>query len=137
MPVTIKQKIKFNVPPAKLYRFYTDSKLHGELVGGKARVSLEAGAAFSAFDGDLKGKTLHAKKSKIFIQTWRGSHWSKDDMDSVLILIFRPTEEGTELEMVHANVPDHDADGVKAGWNEYYWNPWKEYIGTSKNHRTS
>ncbi|MBT3273265.1 MAG: hypothetical protein HN368_08935 [Spirochaetales bacterium] len=128
MPVTIKQKVKFTVPPGKLYRFYTDSKLHSELIGGKARISTEAGASFSAYGGSLKGKTLLAKKNSMFVQTWRSSDWPKEDMDSVLILIFRPIDTGTELEMIHANVPDSDAADVKNGWNQYYWNPWKAYI---------
>lgn len=127
MPATIKQKVKFGVSPAKLYGYYTDSRLHGELTGGKARVSTEAGASFSAFGGSLKGKTLLAKKNKMFVQTWRSSDWSKDDADSILVLIFRPTENGSELEMIHTNVADSDADAVKNGWNEYYWKPWKAY----------
>ena len=128
MAVTIKQKVKFSVPPGKLYKFYTDPKLHSELIGGKTQVSTEAGSSFSAFGGSLKGKTLHAKKNQVFVQTWRSTDWAKDTPDSVLILLFRPTEKGTELEMVHANVPDDDADGVKNGWNDYYWTPWKAHI---------
>ena len=128
MPVTIKQKVKLGVPPAKAYRFYTDPKLHAELTGGKAKVSTEAGAAFSAFGGSLKGKTLLAKKNKMFVQTWRSSEWPKDDADSILILTFREIDTGTELEIVHANVPEHDSEGVKKGWNDYYWNQWRAYV---------
>ena len=100
------------------------------LIGSKAKVSTEAGASFSAFGGDLRGKTLHAKKNAVFVQTWRGGNWSKSDPDSILILIFREIETGTELELVHANVPDHDAEDVKNGWKEYYWKPWRAYIGS-------
>ena len=132
MPATIKQKVKFNLPPAKIYKFYTDPKLHGELVGGAAKVGTEAGAAFSAFGGELKGKTLLAKRNKMFVQTWRAKGWPKEDDDSILILTFREIETGTELEMVHANVSDSDVVGVKNGWNDYYWKPWKEYIKANK-----
>ena len=128
MSVTVKQKVKFAAPPSKIYRFYTDSKLHAELTGAKAKVSTEVGASFSAFAGSLKGKTLYAKKNKMFVQTWRSSEWPKDDLDSILVLTFTETEKGTELEMVHANVPDHDAEGVKNGWKEYYWKQWTEYL---------
>jgi len=128
MPVTIKQKIKFSAPPSKVYRFYTDSKLHSELIGGKAKIGTESGATFSAYGGSLKGKTLLAKANRMFVQTWRGSNWTKDDQDSILILTFHPVDEGTELEMVHANVPDREAADIKNGWNEYYWRPWKAYL---------
>jgi activator of HSP90 ATPase len=129
MPITIKQRVRFKVPPGKLFRYYIDSKLHSELTGGKARVGTEVGSSFSAFGGSLKGKTLLSKKNKMFVQTWRSAEWPKEDMDSVLVLVFREIENGTELEMIHANVPDSDAAGVKNGWNEYYWKPWKAYIG--------
>lgn len=128
MPITIKQKVKFNTSPAKLFRFYTDPKMHSELTGGKARVGTEAGSPFFAFGGSLKGKTLVSKKNKMFVQTWRSTDWLKDDLDSVLILIFRQIETGTELEMIHANVPESDAAAVKEGWREYYWKPWKAHL---------
>ena len=75
---------------------------------------------------------LLAKRNKMFVQTWRASGWPKEDEDSILILTFRAIETGTELEMVHANVSDSDADGVKNGWNDYYWKPWKAYIKADK-----
>lgn len=132
MPVTIKQRVKFSVPPNKLYRFYMDPKLHGQFTGGKATVSTEAGSSFSVYGGTLKGKMLLAKSNKMIVQTWRGSDWSKDELDSILILTFTAIESGTELEMVHANVPDREAEDIRNGWREYYWTPWKEYIKTTQ-----
>jgi activator of HSP90 ATPase len=132
MAVTIKQKVKFSLPPNKLYRFYMDSKLHSELIGSKAVVSSEIGSNFSAFNGDLKGKMLYIKSNKIIAQTWRGHSWGKDQLDSILILVFNEAESGTELEMIHANVPEEEAEGIKKGWSEYYWTPWRNYIRKKK-----
>ena len=130
--MTLKQKVKLAVPPKKAYKFYMDAKLHGDLVGGKVTISSEAGSTFSAFGGSLKGKMLHAKSGKMIVQTWRSSDWRKEDADSILILVFNETETGTELEMIHANVPDSDADSVKEGWTNFYWTPWKNYIKKMK-----
>ena len=130
MPVTIKQKVKFDLPVARIYRFYTDPKLHTSITGSKTSVSTVSGSAFSAFGGALKGKTLHAKKNQLFVQTWRSASWPKGEKDSILVLTFREKDGGTEVEMVHVNVSDTDADGVKKGWNEYYWKPWKAHIKT-------
>jgi len=132
MAVTIKQKVKFSLPPNKLYRFYMDSKLHSELIGSKVVVSSEIGSNFSAFNGDLKGKMLYIKSNKIIAQTWRGHSWGKDQLDSILILVFNEAESGTELEMIHANVPEEEAEGIKKGWSEYYWTPWRNYIRKKK-----
>jgi len=30
--------------------------------------------------------------------------------------------------MVHANVLDRHFAGVKEGWDDYYWKPWKKYF---------
>ena len=132
MSVTIKQKVKLDLPPNKVYRFYMDSKLHSELIGSKAVVSSELGSNFSAFGGKIKGKMLSAKRNKMIIQTWRGSDWVKEVLDSVLILVFNEAENGTELEMIHANVPNDEAEGVKKGWTEFYWKAWKSFIKTKK-----
>ena len=80
----------------------------------------------------LKGKTLLAKKNQMFVQTWRAKEWGKEKLDSILTFVFRPIESGTELEMIHANVPDDDAESVKKGWNDYYWKPWQDYIKKTK-----
>jgi hypothetical protein len=53
-------------------------------------------------------------------------------LDSMLILIFHEIEGGKELELIHANVPDFESDGVKEGWKTYYWQPWKAYIKNMK-----
>jgi activator of HSP90 ATPase len=109
-----------------------DSKLHSELIGSKTVISSEISSNFSAFDGDLKGKILYVKSNKMIAQTWRGRNWGKDQLDSILILVFNEAESGTELEMIHANVPEEEAEGIKKGWFEYYWTPWRNYIKNKK-----
>jgi hypothetical protein len=34
--------------------------------------------------------------------------------------------------MTHANIPDDELPGIKTGWNDYYWKPWKKYLATIK-----
>ncbi len=40
--------------------------------------------------------------------------------DSVLVFVFHETETGTELEMVHANLPREKAEDVNQEWKRYY-----------------
>jgi activator of HSP90 ATPase len=103
-------------------------KLHSELVGGKSVVNKEPGSGFSASNGSLRGRTLHVKNNALIVQTWRSSDWGKDEPDSVLVPLFRAKDGGTELDLVHANVPDREAEEIKKGWHEYYWKPWKKHI---------
>jgi hypothetical protein len=45
-----------------------------------------------------------------------------------LELTFREVPQGTEILMVHSNVPKEQADEIAEGWIEFYWNPLKEYF---------
>lgn len=129
MAVTIKQKITFPVSAKKLYDFYMKEDLHAEITGTKVRVEKVVGSAFSAGDGYIKGKILHLKPKRMIAQTWRGQDWNREDMDSILVLTFIQVDDHTtQLEMVHANVPEEQADGIRKSWHEHYWKPWKRYI---------
>ena len=44
------------------------------------------------------------------------------------ILTFDGDAKRGTVSMVHANVPDHDAAGIRSGWPAYYWRPWKAYL---------
>ncbi len=77
---------------------------------------------------------LHIKPNKMIVQTWRGSDWEKSEMDSILILTFSDADDDrTQLEMVHANVPEKYAEELKKGWQEHYWKKWKSYIKSLQN----
>jgi activator of HSP90 ATPase len=129
MTKTITQKILFkNTSPADVYPLYMDAKLHAKLTGAPARISSKAGSQFSAHGNYIKGKNLLIIKNKMIVQTWRGSDWNKTDGDSIFMLSFEPKGKDTLVQMTHANIPDKEADGIRSGWNDYYWKPWKEHL---------
>lgn len=128
MPKTIQQSVTFPARAAKLFALYADSKLHSAVTGQQAKIGKTAGGRFSAFGGMLSGKILHVARNRTWVQTWRGRHWKPGDRDSVLILRFEDTPKGGRVDLVHANVPDHDAKGVDQGWRSYYWEPWKKLL---------
>ena len=127
MAKPIQQNVTFKAKAAKLYALYADSKLHSAATGQKATVGA-AGGKFSAFGGMISGKILLTVKNKSIVQTWRAKSWKKSDPDSILILTFEDTKSGARVSMVHANVADHDAKGVTAGWKNYYWDSWRKYL---------
>jgi hypothetical protein len=87
-----------------------DRKLRCEPVGGRTVVSKEPASVFCAFGGRLKRRMLHLKNNTMIVQTCRTSGWGKDEPDIVLVPLFRGKDGGTELERVHANLPDRQAD---------------------------
>jgi activator of HSP90 ATPase len=130
MAKTITQKVIFkNVKASALYSMYLDSRHHAKLTGNNpAKISAKEGAKFSAYGGYCFGKNLQLVKDALIVQSWREVEWKKNTFDSTLILSFEQKKKDTLLTMVHANVPDNRVAGIRDGWNEFYWKPWKKYL---------
>jgi activator of HSP90 ATPase len=128
MTKAIQHFVEFKVSPERLYETYMDSRKHSAATGAKAKLGRRVGAAFSAFDGALLGKTLLLVPNQMIVQSWRADHWEDSDGDSILVLTFTKTAKGGRVDLVHANVPEHDHRGVTEGWRSYYWQPWKAYF---------
>ena len=107
---------------------YIDSAKHSKATGAPAKLGRRAGAAFSAFGGSTKGKNLLVVPGKMIVQAWRATHWKKADPDSILVMTFSKTPSGGRMDLVHANVSEHDHKGVTEGWKGYYWKPWRKYL---------
>ena len=128
MRSVITQSIVLPAPPEILYKMYINAELHAAITGGAAEVHPEPGGLFKAFDGALTGRILHLVKSKLIVQTWRSVSFKDDDPDTTLILTFSREGDKGRIDMVHLDVPPHDYNGVKKGWNTYYWQPWRASI---------
>jgi activator of HSP90 ATPase len=128
MAKILSQRIVFKTSPNQLFKFYMDEALHSQITGAKAKIEKDAGSAFSAFQGDIKGKTLYLRANEVVIQSWRYKNWDKNLGDSYLVLVFNKVDEGTELEVTHTNIPEEHFDRVKKGWNDFYWKRWKAAI---------
>jgi activator of HSP90 ATPase len=107
---------------------YLSPKKHAAFTGGPVSISTKEGSRFRAFDGMILGKTIMVVPKYMIVQSWRGSHWKKEEIDSILVLTFWPEGDHGRIELVHANVADSDYEGVKEGWEKYYWKPWREYL---------
>ena len=129
MPKTITQKVVFkNTSPKQLYELYMNAKKHSAATGAPAKITEKEGSKFSAHDGYITGKNLQLLKDKLIVQSWRGSDWDKADLDSTFIIRLEPKGKDTTVNMVHANLPDNQADSISKGWHDYYWNPWKQFL---------
>jgi activator of HSP90 ATPase len=128
MPKLVKQTVTLPAPAKDLYGMYLNPRTHKAITGGKVVISSRAGSKFSAFDGMLRGRMLYTVPGRLIVQAWRSGGWKKDDLDSTLILRFTPRGRSGRIDLIHANVPDHDYRGVKNGWKHYYWKPWRKYL---------
>jgi activator of HSP90 ATPase len=129
MAKTLTQRVVFkNTTPEKLYSLYMNAKMHAESTGAPAKISDKEEASYSVSGGYIVGKNLKLVKNKMIVQTRHASDWADSDLDSIFMLNFEQKGKNAILNMVHANIPDKHADGIKKGWDTYYWDKWKLYL---------
>ena len=130
---TLTQKVVFkNTTPEQLYELYMDAKLHSLVTGDTAKITKKEGAEFTAYGDYIKGKTLQLIPGKLIVQSWRGKDFKKSDLDTTFILQLEKKGNDAVLNMVHANLPDAEFEGIKSGWTDFYWIPWKAYLAGQK-----
>jgi activator of HSP90 ATPase len=130
MPIVIKQQVRFKgISAAELFDIYTDPERHGAAVGAPATISPSVGSDFSVFGPEgLKGRMLYLDHGRIVVQSWRSNAFTRSDPDSIVTLVFTPTEAGSRIDLCHANVPARLTKNTSDGWREMYWRPWRDYV---------
>ena len=124
----IKQKVMIPASPKEVYDAYTDPQKHSEFTDSKATGKPVVGGKFTAWDGYISGTFLEFEEGKRVVQEWTSTDFSEDYPPSKLELTFRAVSKGTEITMVHSNVPKDQEAETAEGWTEFYWDPMKEYF---------
>ncbi len=126
---TITQKVIISkVSPKQVYEAYVDPKKHSEFTGSEATGKPVVGGKFTAWDGYISGKFLELDEGKRLVQEWKSTDFPEGALPSRLELTFREVPKGTEIVMVHSNVPKDQEDETAEGWTEFYWEPLKQYF---------
>jgi activator of HSP90 ATPase len=127
----IRQSVVLPATANALFEMYLDPAVHGTFTGFPVTIAERAGAEFRAFNGQLSGTILAAVRPRLIVQSWRSTKFADDDPDSTLILLFSPDESDKHcgrIDLLHLDVPEHDYQDVIAGWQKYYWTPWRTYL---------
>lgn len=130
MPIVINQQVRFKgISAAELYDIYTDPDRHGAAVRAPATITPQVGSEFSIFGPDgVKGRMLYLDPGRIVVQSWRSNAFIPSDTDSIVTLVFTPTEAGGRIDLCHANVPARLIRNTGDGWRAMYWRPWRDYV---------
>lgn len=126
----IQQSVVLPAAAETLWEIYLDPAVHGAFTGKPVTIAARAGAEFRAFDGMLTGTILAVVRPRLVVQSWRSALFKPENRDSTLLLSFTPEGEAGRIDLVHVDVPDHDYDDVVAGWEKYYWTPWRHYLAS-------
>lgn len=125
MTKIIKRVVNIKATPKEIYGVLMDSKKHGELTGGEAKISPKVGGKFTVFDSYAEGKNLELVPDKKIVQTWRASDWEKGHYSTVTFE-FSKTKTGTKVTFTQKDVPENQFKSISDGWKEFYWEPLKE-----------
>ncbi|WXG44402.1 MAG: SRPBCC domain-containing protein [Promethearchaeati archaeon SRVP18_Atabeyarchaeia-1] len=125
---TIRDEVIIPAEPEEIYDAYVDPKKHSAFTGSKATGSGKVGGEFTAWDGYIFGKNLVLETGKRIVQEWMTTEWPEGYPASKLELTLKKVKGGTQLSMVHSNVPAEQADDYKQGWTDFYWKPLREYF---------
>jgi uncharacterized protein YndB with AHSA1/START domain len=126
---TIKQTVIIpKASPQQVYEAYTDPEKHSEFTGSGATGKPVVGGEFTAWDGYTFGKYLELEEGKRVVQEWTTTDWVEGYGPSRFELTFKAVPKGTEISMVHSNVPKEKADEIAEGWEDFYWAPLKDYF---------
>ena len=125
---TIKQRIVVAASPMEVYNAYMEEKKHSEFTGSEATIDPKVNGKFTDWDGYIKGRNIELSPGRKIVQEWITSEWPEGYPPSRLELSFTKVKEGTEITMVHSEVPIDQADEIEQGWTDYYWEPLKTYF---------
>ena len=117
----------FNVLPPIIYNAWLDTEKHTQMTGGAAFCTNQVGERFTAWDGYITGKNLKLIDNQLIIQSWKTSEFDSTDEDSKLEIRLSKITNGTQLTLIHTNIPQGQLQ-YKKGWIEHYFTPMKEYF---------
>ncbi len=114
--------------PEQIYAAWLDSKKHGAMTGGAADITAAVGSRFTAWDGYIEGTTLHLEPGRRIVQAWRTSEFPVGSPDSRLEVLFAPADGGTEVTIIHSDIPEGQGHQYEEGWQDNYLIPMKAYF---------
>ncbi len=123
----IEQKIIFKASCHKVYEMLMDSEKHAEFTGEEAEISREVGGKIKAYGDYVEGENLELIEDKKIVQKWRSSDFPEGQY-SKAIFELKDVDGKCELNFTQEDVPDEEYEGLKDGWDDFYWNPMKELL---------
>lgn len=125
---TIKQRVKFKAPPARVYDLLADSSKHSAVTGKKATISDKIGGAFSTSENDVSGVNVDLVPGQRIVQAWRHRKFP-EGIYSMAAMTLTPTPDGgTELVLTHRGVPKALIPETEQAWRDQYWSRMKTYL---------
>jgi uncharacterized protein YndB with AHSA1/START domain len=116
------------VSARRLYEAWLDAEEHAGFTGGAASVDARIGGKHTAWDGYIEGKILDLVDGERIVQSWRTAEFPKEAPDSRIEVLLREVQTGTEIAIVHIDIPEGQGARYQSGWVEHYFDPMRVYF---------
>ena len=126
---SIKQTVEFDSSPLGIYNLLMDEKKHAAFTSSEVSMSTEPNGKFSVFDGYCHGYNIELIEGKKIVQAWHFAEegWP-DDHFTTCTFRFEKAGSKTKLFFLQTGVPETNAEALKGGWKQFYWEPMKAYL---------
>ncbi|MBN2509498.1 MAG: SRPBCC domain-containing protein [Spirochaetales bacterium] len=115
MAKTFKQAARCTASPTKLYRSFLDEQVISDLAGLKTAVAVDENGGKIVF-GDAKAQVVVNTKNKMIVMDLKTPSWPKGAQNALVTVAFSKEEDTALIEVFSSNVPDENADELKAIW---------------------
>jgi len=128
---SITQTVVVSATPDEVYEAFVNARKHAAFTQSPATGTARVGGKFTAWDGYISGVNRKLVKGRVIVQDWWTTEWPEGAPPSTVTFTFKAVKAGTEVTLVHSNVPAGQASGYKQGWIDFYWNPLKAYFSNA------
>lgn len=135
MSENLKLSLILPVSADHLFDAWLDSAKHTQFTGSPASVEAWVGGKHMAFGSYAWGENVALERPSRIVQTWRTTDFPDGADPSVLEVLFREVGGGTEVTLVHTQLPDGSGAEYEKGWREFYLAPMTAYFSGTKGGR--
>jgi len=114
---SLEQKIAFSIPPSQVCTMLLDGNTLTSKLKSKCVATPDTGSQFTA--GHLKGTVMRYDPDKKIVLCVSHKDWPNHN--SLVTMFVSPIENGSEVNMVHENVPTTSLKSIADMWNADFW----------------
>lgn len=120
-----KQYFIIPATPEEVYLSLTNPFTIELWTGYPAIMNDKPNTEFSLWEGDIAGKNIEIELNKKIVQEW---YFGDQAQQSLVTIKLFENKKGTQIELIHTNIPDEDYDNIIEGWKEFYFGAIKTFF---------
>ena len=120
-----KQYFIIPATPEEVYVSLTNPFTIELWTGYPAEMNDKPDTEFSLWEGDITGRNIEFELNKKIVQEW---YFGEQTQQSIVTIKLFENKKGTQVELIHNNIPDEDYDNIVEGWRESYFGAIKTFF---------